>query len=153
MSHCANLIRAATFVLLATLSIGAGAQSEIERPNSARVFVGNTQNGSSHGFTLRAEYEFRLTKLIGVGGFLEHASGDIDSVSVAAPVTFHPLGGWAFKVAPGLDFNGGTNLMFRIGAGYDFEIVPRWSLTPEFNIDFVDGETELVYGLSAAYEF
>jgi hypothetical protein len=43
--------------------------------------------------------------------------------------------------------------MFRIGVGYEFEVVPRWAIVPEFNVDFVDGERELVYGVSAQYEF
>lgn len=153
MSYCANAVRAATFVLLVVLSTGAGAQSDQERRDSASVFVGNTQDGSSHGFTIGLEYEYKLTKLIGVGGFLQYAGGDFDAVAIGVPVTFHPLGGWAFRLAPGLHFNSGTDLLFRAGVGYDFEVAPRWSVAPEFNVDFVDGDTHLVYGVSAAYEF
>jgi hypothetical protein len=35
---------------------------------------------------------------------------------------------------------------------YEFEI-GRWSITPEFNVDFVEGEEALVYGLSFGYGF
>jgi hypothetical protein len=35
---------------------------------------------------------------------------------------------------------------------YEFE-VGRWSLTPEFNIDFVDGEEAQVYGVSLGFGF
>ena len=153
MPYSANFIRATTFVFLAMLSVEAASQSGTQDQQSIGVFVGNTQNGSSHGFTLGAEYEYRLTELIGVGGLAEYASGDFDSLTIGVPVTFHPLGGWAFQLAPGLSFNSGTNLLFRIGAGYEFEIAPKWSLVPEFNVDFVDGETELVYGLTGAYRF
>lgn len=153
MSYCANYIRAVAFLFLALLSVEAVPQTGTQDQQSVKVFVGNTQNGSSHGFTFRGEYEYRLTKLIGVGGLAEYASGDFNSLKLGVPVTFHPLGGWAFRLAPGLSFNSGTNLLFRIGAGYEFEIAPRWSLVPEFNVDFVDGETELVYGLTGAYRF
>ena len=46
-----------------------------------------------------------------------------------------------------------TNFLFRAGTGYEFELMPRWSLAPEINADFVDGDTKLVYGLTLSWEF
>ncbi len=41
---------------------------------------------------------------------------------------------------PGVEFEDGSqNLQFRVGAGYEFEVVPSWAIVPEFNVEFVDG--------------
>ena len=68
----------------------------------------------------------------------------------------HPYKGWRFLVAPGIDIHdedGDNNFLFRAGAAYELEIAESWSITPEFNVDFVDGDEVLVYGLSFGYEF
>jgi hypothetical protein len=47
-----------------------------------------------------------------------------------------------------------ASFFFRAGVGYDFELSSRWSLAPEFNVDFIEGgDTKLVYGLSLSYSF
>jgi hypothetical protein len=146
-------VRIVVFLILAVTSAAASAQSPTDNRDSASLFLGNTQDGSSHGFTMAIEYEHKLTNLIGIGGLFEYAGGDFDIVKLGVPVTFHPLAGWVFRAAPGVRFNSGTDLLFRAGVGYDFKIAPRWSIAPDFNVDFVDGDTQLVYGISAAYEF
>jgi carbohydrate-selective porin OprB len=148
-----NSICAVIFVFLAILSAEAGAESETQGGQSVGFFVGNRDEGSSNGFTVGAEYEYRLSKLLGIGGFAEYAGGDFDSLVLGVPVTFHPLAGWAFQLAPGVEFNSGTELLFRIGAGYEFEISPQWSLVPKLSVDFVDGDSVFVYGLRGAYKF
>ncbi len=58
-----------------------------------------------------------------------------------------------FILAPGFDYRQDRHdFLFRAGVGYEFEI-DRWSISPEFNVDFVDGEQVLVYGLSFGYGF
>jgi len=67
--------------------------------------------------------------------------------------TIHPYKGFRFTLAPGLEHREGEDeFLFRAGVGYEFEI-GRWSILPEFNIDFVDGEEALVYGVSFGYGF
>ena len=59
-------------------------------------------------------------------------------------------------MAPGIeieDEDGDNNFLLRVGAAYEFEFAERWSLTPEFNVDFVDGDEVFVYGFSFGYEF
>jgi hypothetical protein len=152
--YSTTVIHASVLLLLFTASSGVNAEAERERHNSFSVFVGNTQNGSENGATIGLGYERRLNSLVGVGAFLERAGGDFGVVAVGVPVILHPHAGWAFKLAPGVEFDDGSrSLLLRAGLSYDFEVVPRWSIAPEFNADFVDGETELVYGVSVAYEF
>ncbi len=58
-----------------------------------------------------------------------------------------------FILAPGFDYRQDRHdFLFRAGVGYEFEI-DRWSISPVFNVDFVDGEQVLVYGLSFGYGF
>jgi hypothetical protein len=149
-----TVFRIGMLLLVLSISLEVSAEAEIEQKNAVNLFVGNTQNGSLSGASIGLGYERRLTSLIGVGGFLEHAAGDFDTTSVGATLSLHPHAGWAFKLSPGVEFDGSErNLMFRIGVGYEFEVVPSWAIVPEFNVDFVDGERELVYGVSAQYEF
>ena len=50
--------------------------------------------------------------------------------------------------APGVEINEGeAEFLFRTGLAYEFEY-NRWSITPEFNVDFTEGKTALVYGVN-----
>lgn len=119
------------------------------------MFVGNTQDGSENGLSVGLEYEYRWTRKFGVGALAEYAGGDFDSWVVGIPFFIHPHAGWFIRLAPGLEHEDSENsFLFRAGVGYDFEIMPRWSLAPEFNVDFVEGgDDKLVYGLSLSREF
>lgn len=150
-----SLIRILMVVLLALpgWTVGA-AESEIENRNKVELFLGNTQNGSANGASIGVAYERRLTRLFGVGGYVEHAAGDFDTTAVGADFLLHPHAGWVFKFSPGVEFDDGSrNLQFRIGGSYEFVVAPGWSLAPELNVELVDGERNFVYGLVTGYEF
>lgn len=162
MTGCrANFTCLALLVLLILPAWGAGAEStadagesEGERLNKVELFLGNTQNGSSNGASIGVSYERRLSQLFGFGGYVEYAGGDFATSAVGANFVLHPHAGWIVKLSPGVEFDDhSTNFQFRLGAAYDFEITPSWSLAPEFNVEFVDGERNLIYGLSAGYAF
>ena len=155
ISGCFTIVfRIGMLLLMSTISLGVSAETEVEQKNAVDLFVGNTQNGSLNGASIGLGYERRLTALIGVGGYLEHAAGDFDNTAVGATLALHPHAGWEFKFSPGVEFEDGSqNLQFRIGAGYEFEVVPSWAIVPEFNVEFVDGERNLIYGVSAQYAF
>ena len=90
----------------------------------------------------------------GIGGFVERAEGDIDATAVAANVVFHPHAGWVVKLSPGVEFESGdAKPLFRIGAAYDFEVAPDWFLSPEVNVKLVEGEKQVIYGLSIGHDF
>ncbi|MFC1822562.1 hypothetical protein ACFL9T_07630 [Thermodesulfobacteriota bacterium] len=129
-------------------------EKEEDYRNRIAFFGGNTQDGSENGLSGGLSYEFFLGSHFGVGGAVEYAGGDFDSWVIIAPLFLHPYAGWGFWVAPGVEIEDGeTNFLFRIGLGYEFELWPRWSLGPEFNADFSDGETKLVYGLTLSLKF
>ena len=59
----------------------------------------------------------------------------------------HPDGGFKFLLAPGLETHSGhTEFLVRAGAYYDFRV--KSLISPTVNVDFVDGEEILVYGLT-----
>jgi len=150
MATCALLL------VGAALSRAAGAESEsTERQNKVSFFGGITQDGSDVEASLGLEYEHRMGDLWGIGGLAEYAAGDFDAWVVAVPVLLHPYADWFIRLAPGVEFEEDeASLLLRTGVGYDFELSRRWSLAPEFNVDFTEGgDTKLVYGLSLSYSF
>lgn len=149
------LMRGLLILVLLPAAWQVGAEEpEVESRNKVSLFLGNTQNGSSNGASIGFAYERRLTRLFGVGGYIEYAAGDFDTTAVGADFVLHPHAGWEFKLSPGVEFDGGSrNLQFRVGAAYEFEVAPGWTLAPEFNVEFVNDERNLIYGLVTGYEF
>ena len=127
-------------------------------PNMLEAFLGNTYEDSEHGdengFTVGLVYERRLSELLGIGGFYEYAAGDFDKWSIGVPLFIHPHEGWRFVLAPGLEHrHGDDEFLFRTGVAYEFELSERWVMIPELNVDFVDGEEALAFGLSLGFGF
>ena len=60
--------------------------SEHYHRNNIGFFFGNTyedsHHGSENGLTVGFNYERRLSKLLGIGGFYEYAGGDFDKWSI-----------------------------------------------------------------------
>jgi hypothetical protein len=117
-------------------------------PNLIALFVGVTHEGRNENeLTLGIEYERRLNKSFGVGIVAEHSIGDIDFWVYAVPFAYHN-GPWKFYVAPGIeDGDHGSESLLRLGAEYAFE-VGSWEISPQFDVDFVDGEEVYVLGLT-----
>lgn len=76
----------------------------------------------------------------------ERTFRDFDSTVYAMPFAFH-TGTWKFYVAPGIeDGDHGSETLVRLGTEYAFE-VGAWEISPQLNIDFVDGDEILVLGV------
>jgi len=126
---------------------------EIFHQHRLELFVGNSREDHKDGVSAGLAYEYRLNQIIGIGGLVEYAGGDFEEWIGAIPIFVHPYQGLRFLLAPGVVFEEHeTIFLFRTGLAYEFEI-ERLSITPEFNIDFVDGEEVLVYGVSFGYGF
>ena len=124
------------------------AHEEKEYRKGIALFGGNTQDGSENGASIGLEYLYRISPHFSIGGLGEYAGGDFDSWVIGIPLYVRPYAGLYFRLAPGLEFEDSeTDFLFRTGLGYEFELSPGWLLAPDFNVDFVDGETKLVYGL------
>jgi len=117
-------------------------------PNLLALFVGVTYEGSSENdLALGIEYERRLNESFGVGVLAEHTFGDLDFWVYAVPFAYH-TGRWKFYVAPGVeDGKHGSESLVRLGGEYAFE-VGAWEISPQLDVDFVDGDEVLVLGVT-----
>ncbi len=105
--------------------------------------------------TYGVEYERRLTSSVGLGLILEHANGDLNFTIAAVPFAYH-TGHWKFYAAPGVEFSDDDNeteFLMRFGVEYGFEIGNNFELSPQVDVDFVDGEVVTVIGLTLGYGF
>ena len=117
-------------------------------PNLLALFVGVTYEGSSEiDLALGIEYERRLNESFGVGVLAKHTFGDLDFWVYAVPFAYH-TGRWKFYVAPGVeDGKHGSESLVRLGGEYAFE-VGAWEISPQLDVDFVDGDEVLVLGVT-----
>jgi hypothetical protein len=147
-------------VLLITVGLrSAGAEDqhsvheEIHR-HHVGLLLGNTEEGHENGFTIGADYEYRLKKVIGLGGVAEYIGGDFDSFVLAGLVFIHPYRDLRFVLGPGFENRESKNKFFlRAGIGYRFHVGDAWTIAPEFNVDFFDRDEALVYGVSIGRGF
>jgi hypothetical protein len=116
--------------------------------NMVAGFFGFAFEGSrDEGVALGIEYERRLNATWGIGAIAEHTFGDFDTWVFAVPLAYH-AGPWKFYGAPGIeDGEHGSESMFRLGVEYGFHR-GNWEISPQLDIDFVDGEEILVIGLT-----
>jgi hypothetical protein len=126
--------------------------------NCIKLFLGNAHENEHNedAFTVGLNYEYRLKEslnVVGIGAFVEYATKDIDTWSGGIPLFIHPYKGLRFALAPGLAYHKGKGqFLVRTGVGYEF-LIKRLNITPEFNVDFVDNETALVFGVSFGLGF
>jgi hypothetical protein len=136
----------------------AEAEEEFYR-HRVSVFLGGASRPeehehTEHGFAGGLEYEFRFSRWVGVGALAEEATGDLRDVVFAGLVYVHPWKGLLFTAGPGAEVSShGSKFLFRLGTGYEFEIARRFSITPNFNADLVDGEPTYVYGVTFGVGF
>jgi hypothetical protein len=140
----------APFVLAQTIEHGPNSGHEATHdihPNFLALFVGITDEGRREAITLGIEYERRMNETFGIGLVVEHAFGDLDFWVYAVPFAYH-TGRWKFFVAPGVeDGDHGSEALVRIGGEYAFEF-SGWEISPQFDVDFVDGEEVFVLGVA-----
>lgn len=132
------------------------ASAEHHHDNALGFFVGGaTEEAGSResGLALGIEYERRLSPRFGIGGIVEHTYGDLDVWVYAVSFAYH-AGPWRLYAAPGIeDTHHGSERMLRLGVEYGFPVA-GWEIAPQFDIDFVDREAEvLVIGLTFAKGF
>ncbi len=110
-------------------------------------FIGGADEGRDEGLALALEYERRLSPRFGIGGVVEHTYGDLDTWVYAVPLAYHN-GPWKLYAAPGIeDGEHGSESLIRLGVEYGFHR-GNWEISPQFDIDFVDGEEIFVFGVA-----
>lgn len=117
-------------------------------------FIGITaEDRHETALTLGLDYERRLNESFGIGLGVEHSFGDLDFTVLTVPFALH-FGPTKVFVAPGLEKSDhhGDEFLARVGVEYAFE-VGHAELAPKLMLDFVDGETVVVFGLGIGKGF
>ena len=128
-----------------------------ENTHNFYIFGGgatSTESEDDTGFAFGGEYEYKFNPLVGIGGLVEFTTSALDREAVLlAPLTLHPFGGLAILAAVGAEFaESDDSFVFRLGTAYEIPL-GRFTIAPEFNVDFVDGDRTYVYGLSLGLGF
>jgi len=111
---------------------------------------GHTVGGGAIGL----DYEYRVIDWLGAGVLVEMSAGDLREAIVIFPVALHPWRGAKLVLAPGVEIpkEHPSEFLFRLGLGYNFP-VGDFTLGPEVNFDFADGETTYVLGVAFGIGF
>ena len=169
----------AAFVLLASASVSPALGEDVElatgsvpeevheeaheeahefHRNWAAVFLGVTNEDRRDGSpAVGIEYARHFSKPFAIGGILEYTFGDDDFWVVAVPFAYR-TGPWKFYVAPGFEVEelsdgpGDSELLVRMGVEYAFEI-GKLEIAPQIDVDFVDGDTVFVLGVTLGTSF
>ena len=154
-------------------------EGEEHHTNRLAVFLGGTHAEDETQGTIGLEYERHLAGPVGLALAFEYAGGDFREYILGAGVQINPVGGLIFTLGAGLErrpveeehgeepgtdpevevasneVDGGKEslFVFRLGVAYEIELGDRWSLAPQFNLDFVDGEVVEVFGVSVGFGF
>jgi len=116
--------------------------------NLFALFAGINHAGRrENAVSLGVGYERSLNESFGIGLLVEHAFGDADFTVYAVPFTYR-VDRWKFMVAPGIEDSEhhGTESLVRFAAEYAFER-GSWEMSPQFAVDFVDGEEVYIFGV------
>ncbi|MFL2545918.1 MAG: hypothetical protein ACJ0SL_00910 [Candidatus Rariloculaceae bacterium] len=77
----------------------------------------------------------------------EHTAGEDDFWVYAVPFAYHS-GRWKFYSAPSIEESAhGSESLLRLGGEYGFG-VNGWEISPQLDVDIVDGEEVLVIGVT-----
>jgi hypothetical protein len=155
--------------LASPLAAQESGEDEVERRNAVEVFVGAVTETaeSSTGFGIGLEYNRRLSSSWRIGvELIEISTTDVSrGWLVVVPAYFNPVGGLGLKAGPGIEGSKETSeeegesetkveFAMRFGAGWEFELGSRFTVTPEINLDVVGGDDiTWVYGLSFGWGF
>ncbi|EED34013.1 conserved hypothetical protein [gamma proteobacterium NOR5-3] len=118
------------------------------------VFMGDTTATRRYqGLTLGLEYEYRINERFGVGAIFEHVGGDFHTNVAVLPVAIH-RGPWKVYAGPGIEDSEeeGSFFLVRLGLEYGFHF-DAYEVSPQIDVDFVDGEHLFIFGVTIARPF
>ena len=150
-----RIIILASIISVLAFTFSAWAE-ETEIKHRLGAFLGATADGADWGESFGLEYENFFAPHLGAGVLAEYAGGDFDIYLVGVPFFIHPYEGLFFRFAPMLEFgHGDTEVVGRLGIGWDFELTHHWLLAPEFNLDLNRRKRAFtqVFGLAVSYQF
>jgi len=127
----------------------------IHGPHHLSVLLADTHiDGEGNNFTVDIDYEYRVNQLLGLGGVVEKANGELDAVTTLAVADIHLNNGLIFQLGPGYERRHHENvLVSRIGGLYEFEI-ENFTISPQLHWDYHEhGPNAVVAGIALGFAF
>ncbi len=124
--------------------------------NELAVFVGVTDVARDPGPSLGVDYEYRFTKLFGMGATAEYTGADLREWLVAVSFDWHVWRELKVYAAPGIEIeseDGSDSFLLRAGVEYGFDIGKGWEASPALNFDFTRDDTVIVIGAGFGRHF
>lgn len=116
----------------------------------------DSHNHGENGGALGLEYEVQFSESWGLGLDVEKLFGDTHRSWVAViPLSFHANERWRFFGGPGWEFGDDhTKNLLRLGVAYEIPLQQRWTVSPEFLVDFLEGGANTyVFGIAIGHGF
>jgi hypothetical protein len=147
----------ALIILLVPISFSINAKEGYD--HLPAIFIGATHVEGETDFTYALEYEYKFTDDYGVGIIYEKVDdahhGDGITLKLAA-LYYHPISSVRLGLGLGKEKLGGdhphTEDVVRLSASYDYHF-EHFSVAPTIALDFIDGETPLVFGIAVIKPF
>lgn len=121
----------------------------------ARIFTGYTGERAGGGFTLGADFGYRLTEWVSVQGFGEVIAAKHPASVFGAGVGIHPWDRVAFVVLPGVEFIKGESAEFLIRVGIDVDLIESGlvDVATGLYVDLFGDKTAYVVGVTFGIDF
>ena len=118
-------------------------------------FIGVTREDGENRETLGIEYSYRINKSWSVGGVIERAERDKHSTLAIVFAHWWPYKGWYLGAGIGRKDPGDEREnTVRATLGYEFELKGGWGISPQANLDAIEGhDNEEVYGIAIGKRF
>lgn len=119
------------------------------------IFAGVTHEDDGNHETLGIEYTYRINHSWSLGGVIERAEREKDSTLVMVFAHWWPYKEWYLGAGIGRKDPGNEREnTLRATIGYEFELGSNWVLSPQVNLDVIEGsENEEVYGIAFGKKF
>jgi len=135
---------------------GSGPQWAEDGRNEIAIYLGITDVAGDSGPSLGLDYEYRFSRLFGLGGTIEWTGADLRDGLVVVSFDWHVWKEMKVFIAPGVEIEGrdGSDLFaVRIGIEYGFDIGKGWEVAPGLSFDFTSEDTALVVGAAFGTKF
>jgi len=159
MKFCLLLIGSTIFLLSGVANAD---QSEHHPRHHLAIFVGGgferEDNGhEENGAALGLKYEIKINEKWGVGAAVErlYGSGQHRSWAAVIPVSFYATESWRLFAGPGFESHSiKDKYLMRFGIAYEISLGERWSASPEFLVDIIEGGAKTyVIGIAVGFGF
>ena len=133
-----------------TKTVSAAPEPEWSIPTrSLDFYAGIRSGGGATDVMLGAKFSRRIpsTRNMAAAGLAEVAFGDETEFLIGALFQLMPVNHLLLETGPGMEFDGGSNFFWRVGAEYELR-ARKLFIIPKFYVDFVNSTTVVGYGLA-----